>query len=88
MQWGILLRNVSYHNKRLMDQFIVLLKKRLLREISVEEEKEFEIILNDNPDLRTIYFQFFSKNYEMSRKDKTEAEEAFAVHFVKMQLKK
>lgn len=71
-----------------MDRFIVLLKKRLLREISVEEEKEFEIILNDNPDLRAMYFQFFSKNYEMSTEDELEAEEAFAVHFVKMQLKK
>jgi len=71
-----------------MDRFIVLLKKRLLREISVEEEKEFEIILNDNPDLRTMYFQFFSKNYEMSTEDELAAEEAFAVHFVKMQLKK
>jgi len=71
-----------------MDRFIVLLKKRLLREISVEEEKEFEIILNDNPDLRTMYFQFFSKNYEMSTEDELKAEEAFAVHFVKMQLKK
>lgn len=65
-----------------------MLKKRLLREISVEEEKEFEIILNDNPDLRAMYFQFFSKNYEMSTEDELEAEEAFAVHFVKMQLKK
>jgi hypothetical protein len=71
-----------------MDRFIVLLKKKLLHEISVEEEKEFEIISYDNPDLRTIYFQFFSKNYGMSREDELEAEEAFAVHFVKMQLKK
>jgi hypothetical protein len=71
-----------------MDRFIVLLKKRLLREISVEEEKEFEIILNDNPDLRRMYFQFFLKNYEMSTEDELKAEEAFAVHFVKMQLKK
>lgn len=71
-----------------MDRFIVLLKKKLLREISVEEEKEFEIILNDNPDLRTMYVQFFSKKHGMSAEDELEAEEAFAVHFVKMQLKK
>lgn len=70
-----------------MERFIVLMKKKLLREISVEEEKEFEIILNDNPDLQTIYFQFFSKNYGMSREDELLAEEAFAVHFVKMRLK-
>jgi hypothetical protein len=70
-----------------MDRFIELLKKKLLQVITVEEEKEFEIILNEDQDLRTIYFQFFSKNRGMNSVDELEAEEAFAVHFVKMQLK-
>lgn len=56
--------------------------------MTIEDEKEFEMILNDNQDLRTIYFRFFSKNRVMSSADELEAEEAFAVHFVKMQLKK
>ena len=71
-----------------MDRFIKLLKKKLLQSITIEEEKEFETILNDDQDLRTIYFRFFSKNSGMSSVDELEAEEAFAVHFVKMQLKK
>jgi len=71
-----------------MDRFIELLKKKLLQSITIEEEKEFETILNDDQDLRTIYFRFFSKNRGMSIVDELEAEEAFAVHFVKMQLKK
>jgi hypothetical protein len=71
-----------------MDRVIVLLKKKLLREMTDEEEKELEIILNDNPDLQTIYIQCFSKTNGVSAQDELEAEEAFAVHFVKMQLKK
>jgi len=71
-----------------MDRFIELLKKKLLKNMTIEDEKEFEMILNDNQDLRTIYFRFFSKSRVMSSADELEAEEAFAVHFVKMQLKK
>jgi hypothetical protein len=70
-----------------MDRFIELLKKKLLRNMTAEDEKEFEMILNENPELRTIYFQGFSKIVDISSNAELEAEEAFAVHFVKMQLK-
>jgi hypothetical protein len=71
-----------------MDPFIVLLKKKLLENMTVEDEKEFERILENSPELQTIYLQFFSKDRQMSKEDELKAEEAFAVHFVKMQLKK
>jgi transmembrane sensor len=71
-----------------MDRFIALLKKKLLEEMSGEEENELEVILNNNPDLLTIYLHCFSKEKSISSEDELNAEEAFAVHFVKMQLKK
>ena len=71
-----------------MERFIVLLKKKLLKTITAEEEKEFDLILYHNAELRTIYNQCFSKEINFSNQDALEAEESFAVLFVKMQLKK
>jgi transmembrane sensor len=72
-----------------MDRFIELVQKKITGEISEFEEKEFNQLIENNDDLGKIYTALFQKSrISTSQQEVLRAEEAYAVHFVKMQIMK
>lgn len=53
-----------------------------------DEEKEFERFLENDPGLKTIYDNCFSKTKTYTDEEILEAEKSYAVHYVKMHLRR
>ena len=69
-----------------MDRFIELVKKSLTRQMSVAEKAEFDRLLENNEDLHFVNQTLFAKKSRNEKADVLDAEKAYAVHVVKMQL--
>lgn len=69
-----------------MDRFIELVKKKIAGDQMQAEQDEFDLLLEGNADLNRIYSIVFSKKLRNNQYDFLEAEKAYAVHFVNMQL--
>jgi transmembrane sensor len=68
------------------DRFYYLASKRLTGTASISEEQELENLLNEDQELKQLYHILFSKQPTNDQFDIEQAEQAFATHFVKMQL--
>ena len=69
-----------------MERFIELVKKKMLGEQTAGEEEELNRLLESKAELREVYEIAFSRPASNTPQDRTEAEKAYAVHFVKMHL--
>lgn len=66
-----------------MERVNKLGKKKMLGDLFREEEAELRHLLGSKPNLVQLYELIFAR----PEKDRLEAEKAYAVHFVEMQLK-
>ena len=70
-----------------MERFIELVRKKMVEELTGEEEDEFARLLGARNDLNALFEIAFANEATASAQDILEAEKAYAVHFVKMHLK-
>jgi len=68
------------------DRFYHLVGKRLTGTASFSEDEELNKLLNEEEELKQIYHVLFAKNFQKNELDAEQAEQAYATHFVKMQL--
>jgi hypothetical protein len=71
----------------LMERFIQLIKKKMLGDLDEADTLELDELLSNNPDYHTIFKTLFSVHPIEDPNELQQAHEAYAVHYVKMQLK-
>jgi ferric-dicitrate binding protein FerR (iron transport regulator) len=69
-----------------MDRIIYLIAKQLTKEATVSETKELEQLLSEDESLNQLYKAVFAKKGSESEEDWLDVSQAFATHYVKMQL--
>jgi hypothetical protein len=70
-----------------MERFIQLIKKKMQGDLSEADTHELEELLSNNHEYHTIFKTLFSVDPIEDPNEIQQAHEAYAVHYVKMQLK-
>jgi transmembrane sensor len=69
-----------------MDRIIYLIARQLTKEATVLETKELEQLLSEDESLNQLYKAVFAKKASESEEDWLDVSQAYATHYVKMQL--
>jgi ferric-dicitrate binding protein FerR (iron transport regulator) len=69
-----------------MDRIIYLIARQLTKEATVLETKELEQLLSEDESLNQLYKAVFAKKASESEADWLDVSQAYATHYVKMQL--
>lgn len=70
----------------MQERFPYLLKKKLMNELTDSEAAEFSALLEAYPDLLELYNTLFRQMPEVSEQRETAAQQAYAAHYVQLQL--
>jgi ferric-dicitrate binding protein FerR (iron transport regulator) len=70
----------------MQEQFDHLIKKLLTNEITPGEKRELFNLLQQNQELNDVYKSLYAAQVEQTEDDRTEAQQAYAAHFARMQV--